>query len=139
MPGRHHWKCKNQSAYLRRWWIPFNEMTCYSRQFFTQPYRNRKKSNKALSSARVTSECAFGVLKARWRCLLNNLDCQIENVSTVIIASCVLHNICQLNKDDYTDNDGILEAVIRQERKARRRRRNDNCAPVNAIYPREAI
>ena len=77
-------------------------------------------------------------MKALWRCLLNNLDCQIENVLTVIIACCVLHSICQLNKNDYVDNDGIFEAVIRQEPNARRRRRN-NRAPVNAINTREAI
>ena len=94
--------------------------------------------NKALSSARVTSECTSGILKARWRCLLNNLDCQIENVSTVIIACCVLRNICQLNKGNYIDNDGILEADIRQERDTRRRK-NHNRAPVNAINTREAI
>ena len=47
-----------------------------------------KNINKALSSARVTSERAFGILKARWRCLLNNLDCQIENASTVNCLLC---------------------------------------------------
>ena len=71
--------------------------------------------------------------------LLNNLDCQIQNVSTVIVACCALQNICQLNKYHHIDNDGILEAVIRQERHARRRRRNHNRAPVNAINTREAI
>ena len=42
---KHHWKCKNQSPYLRRWWIPFHEMVGYSLQFITltQPYSNRKK------------------------------------------------------------------------------------------------
>ena len=69
---------------------------------------------------------------------MNNLDCQIENVSTVIIACCVLHNICHLNKGNYIDNDDILEADLRQERNARRRR-NHNRAPVNAINTREAI
>ena len=69
----------------------------------------------------------------------NNLDCQIENVSTVIIAGCVLHNIYQLNKDDYIDKDGILEAVIRQEWNATRGRRNSNRVPVDAINSKEAI
>ena len=88
-------------------------MACTSYNFSPNLTVTEKKFNKALSSARVTFERAFGILKAQWRCLLNNLDCQIENVSTVIIACCVLHNICQLIKDDYIDNDGILEAVIR--------------------------
>ena len=37
-----------------------------------------KKLHKTLSSARVTSGRAYGMLKARWQYLLNNLDCQIE-------------------------------------------------------------
>ena len=49
-----------------------------------------------------------------------------------------LYNICHLNEDDYIDNDGILETVIRQEQNARRRR-NHNRAPVNAINKKEAI
>ena len=53
-------------------------------------------------------------------------------------ACCVLHNICQLKKDDYIENDDILEAVLRQEQNGRRRR-NDNRAPVNAINTGEAI
>ena len=101
-------------------------MACYSLQYFTQPYNNIKKNSKALSLLRVASECAFGILKARWRCFLNNLDSQIENISTVIIV-------------DYIYNKGILEAVMRQERNARRRRRNHNHAPVNAINTRKAI
>ena len=45
-----------------------------------------KRFNKLLSSARVTVERAFGVLKARWRCLLTLLNTNLENVSDVIIT-----------------------------------------------------
>ena len=91
-----------------------------------QKQQQKKKNSKAFFLLRVTSECAFGILKARWRCFLNNLDSQIENISKVIIV-------------DYIYNNGILEAVIRQERNARRRRRNHNHATVNAINTRKAI
>ena len=111
-------------------------VTPYS--FSSKLTETEKKINKAFSSAHVTSARAFGILKARWQCLLNNLDCQIENFPTVIIACCVLHSIYQLNKDDYIDNSGIFKAVIRQEQNARRRR-NHNRAPVKAINTREAI
>ena len=49
--------------------------------------------NKKLSNARSSAERAFGTLKGRLRCLLKRLDNQLENVSQVIIAYCVLHNI----------------------------------------------
>ena len=63
---------------------------------------SEKLFNKKLCSARAV-ERASGILKARWRCLLKRLDNRIENVSAVVIACRVLHNICQTNKDDYLD------------------------------------
>ena len=70
-------------------------------------------------------ERAFGILKACWRCLLKRLDNQIENVSTVIITCCTIHNICQINNDNYVDRDGVLEQILRQERASRQRRRQN--------------
>ena len=59
-----------------------------------QPYQNlikttllnetQKKFNKTLSSARVTIERAFGLLKGRWRCLLKRLDHEIENIAEIV-------------------------------------------------------
>ena len=40
-----------------------------------------KKFNKKLTSARVTVERPFGLLKGRWRCLLKRLDKKLSNVS----------------------------------------------------------
>ena len=52
-----------------------------------KPYTfSAKEFNEALSSARVIVERAFGVSKARWRCLLKQLDNRVENVSNVIIT-----------------------------------------------------
>ena len=58
----------------------------------------KKKFNKALSSARVFVERAFGVCKARWRCLLKQLDNRVRNVSNFIITCFTLHNFCQLRE-----------------------------------------
>ena len=84
--------------------------------------RAEKRFNKKLSSARVSLERAFGLLKARWRCLLKRLDDQIENISEVIIPCFALNNFCQLENEEFIDQDGILDDLIRQERVARNRR-----------------
>ena len=100
----------------------------------------QKLFNRALSSSRSSVERSFGILKARWRCLLKRLDSNLENISHVIITCVVLHNICQSNKDFYEDDDGLLEEIIRHERQARLRRRQNNAArPQDAEVVREAI
>ena len=80
---------------------------------------SQKKFNKALSSARVTIERAFGVLKGRWRCLLKRLDNNLENIPDIILACCVLHNITQLKGDNYIDYDDVIPQVLQDQRRAR--------------------
>ena len=83
---------------------------------FTQTLTpQEKRFNKLPSSARVTVERAFGVLKSRWRCLLTLLDTNLENVSDVIITCFALHNFCQINNGLY-QNDEMLEYLIQEER-----------------------
>ena len=55
-------------------------------EWLIKPYRynanltpEQKLFNRRLSGARSTVERAFGLLKARWRCLLKRLDHEIEN------------------------------------------------------------
>ena len=43
----------------------------------------------------MSSERAFGLLKACWRRVLKGLDNQTENISEVIISCLALHNFCQ--------------------------------------------
>ena len=69
----------------------------------------------------MSLERAFGLLKARWRCLLKRLDNQIENISEVIISCFALHNFFQLENEEFIDQDGILDDLIRQERVTRNR------------------
>ena len=80
---------------------------------------SQKKFNKALSSTRVTIECAFGVLKGRWHCLLKRLDNNLENIPDIILACCVLHNITQLKGDNYIDYDDVIPQVLQDQRRAR--------------------
>jgi len=59
--------------------------------------------NKNLSSARVQVECAFGILKGRWRILQKRFDSKINFAIKCAVACAVLHNICLLNGDDWDD------------------------------------
>ena len=62
--------------------------------------------NKELSSGRVSVECAYGILKGRWRILQKRLDSNIAFTSQIIIACCILHNFC-IEAGDLWDDDGV--------------------------------
>lgn len=58
---------------------------------------NTLKLNKLLSSARYVVECAFGILKSRFRIMSRPLHCAVNNPERVAfhIDACVfLHNFC---------------------------------------------
>lgn len=61
--------------------------------------------NKELSRARVSVECAFGILKGHWRILQKRLDSDIAFTNQIIIACCVLHNFCTEAGDLWDDDD----------------------------------
>ena len=73
--------------------------------------QEQKKLNSFLSSAKVVVERAFGILKARWRCLLNSLDHNIENLPDVITSCCVLHITGQMKGDSYINNEKCCKFV----------------------------
>ncbi|CAM5157009.1 unnamed protein product [Natator depressus] len=52
---------------------------------------SKEQFNYRLSKCRMVVECAFGCLKAHWRCLLTRLDLSTTNIPIVIAACCVLH------------------------------------------------
>ena len=97
------------------------------------------KFNKALSSAQVVAERSFGVCKVRWRSSLKQLDNRVENVSNVIITCFTLHNFCQLNGENYFDDDGILDELSENERRDRRRRSRNHDANPNSEKIRNAM
>lgn len=61
--------------------------------------------NKELSRARVSVECAFGILKGRWRILQKQLYSDIAFTNQISVACCVLHNFC-IEAGDLWDEDG---------------------------------
>lgn len=69
-----------------------------------------KNYNYCLSSTRMVIERAFGLLKMRFRILLNCLPLlEIKYIPQFIIACCVLHNIC-VSKGDVMDNTLICRS-----------------------------
>ena len=73
------------------------------------PFKNphsidQKRFNAAHSRARIVVECAFGILKTKWRNIFNrDLELTTENCIKTIFAAFVLHNICIL-KNDFNPN-----------------------------------
>jgi len=76
--------------------------------------------NQLLCSARVMVERSIGLLKGRFRSLLDKLYMKrTDLILQYIIACCVLHNICLLHKD-FIDDLVIIErdnvpAIARNE------------------------
>ena len=64
---------------------------------------DRRNYNYRISRARMVVENAFGRLKGRWRRLLKRCDMTLDKVPTVIAACCILHNICEVLKDNFDE------------------------------------
>jgi len=54
--------------------------------------------NGHLNGSRVKVEHTFGHLKGRWRILAKRSDIHHSFMPTVVAACCVLHNICEMEK-----------------------------------------
>ncbi|XP_073699849.1 uncharacterized protein [Garra rufa] len=55
--------------------------------------------NARISRARVMVETAFGRLKGRWRCLLKRNDCDLDLAREMVVACCILHNLCEQHNE----------------------------------------
>ena len=66
---------------------------------------NSREFNKKLSAARSVVERTFGMLKGRWRLLLKKVEQQTRTLSKIVLAACVLHNICVDHGDLYDCSD----------------------------------
>lgn len=77
------------------------------------PYRDnghlsarQRNFNFCHSSARMAIERTFGLLKGRFRSLLTVLDMErVDIIPSMILACCILHNICLLRGDEFENID----------------------------------
>lgn len=54
--------------------------------------------NLHLSGSHVKVEHTFGLLKSRWRVLAKRSDIDYRSMPTVVVACCILHNLCEREK-----------------------------------------
>ena len=66
--------------------------------------RQQQIFNTRLSGARCTVERAFGRLKGRWRILDKRNDHALEKVPNIVLACCLLHNICEEYNEPFMDH-----------------------------------
>ena len=86
------------------------------RPFPRQDLNDEKRIFKhRLSRARRCVECAFGILRAKWRFLATEIDTSVSNCEKVVKAACLLHNIIiveeGLHLNDIQDDYGGANAV----------------------------
>ena len=82
--------------------------------------------NNKLRSVRNQVECAFGRLKARWRILNRPVDVDLDFAVSMIYSCFVLHNFCELYKEDV-HNDLVKTAILNEQR-------CQNCRHHNQLY-----
>lgn len=86
----------------------------------------QKNYNFCHSSARMSIERAFGLLKGRFRSLLSLLDMEhVDLISEFIIACCILHNIYFLQNDDFPIIESDVFETDNNEQLILRRRGNN--------------
>lgn len=90
--------------------------------------------NYALSSSRMIVERSIGLLKGRWRYILDKLPMRrTDLIPYYIIACCVLYNICLMKGDeieypvilpDDVEDPGPLDVTPEQQREGHQKRAN---------------
>uniref|UniRef100_K7FJU3 DDE Tnp4 domain-containing protein n=1 Tax=Pelodiscus sinensis TaxID=13735 RepID=K7FJU3_PELSI len=66
-----------------------------------KPDQNQARFNDRLNQARNQVECAFGHLKACFQCLLTRLEMGEWNITEVLAACCVLHNVVERSGESF--------------------------------------
>lgn len=100
------------SAYPCRWYV----LTPYDARFRNNLDANQQTFQRRLLAARQNVEQTIGILKQRFHVLRRPARYSLDNVPMVVVACCVLHNICRhynipANEDAFVAEDEIGEAT----------------------------
>lgn len=92
------------------------------RPWLLTPYKDygnlteeQKKYNEKLSSTRVLIENSFGILKGRFRQLLQIDMHSVQRITTFIISCCILHNLCIFYNDELDSSEIYVEEDKNEE------------------------
>ena len=71
--------------------------------------RRQKNYNLKHSSTRLSVEHCFGTLKGQFRRLMLELDVNVMSAPTMVLATCILHNLSILNHEEIEEwcNDDV--------------------------------
>lgn len=75
--------------------------------YIMRPYPGKNLTNEKiiynyrLSRARRVSENAFGILQQKFRVFTRRLQGKPENITNIILATCVLHNFIRKSEGNY--------------------------------------
>ena len=67
-----------------------------------------------LSSARMVIECSFGRLNVRFGCLRSDMDIDLNDLTHVIHACFILHNVCEIRNESISQQE--VEATVKYDR-----------------------
>lgn len=87
--------------------------------FLNPATEGQNKYNKAHIKTRNVVERQYGVLKRRFPVLAVGIRLKLETAINVILACCILHNLCILKREAEPVNEGLipnLEELIRNGR-----------------------
>ena len=76
--------------------------------------KDKKHYNLVHSQTRVVVETAFGALKMRWRRLQTDINLDLSFLPDIVVAACVLHNLCILKFDPLPEDD--MDVYLERER-----------------------
>lgn len=85
------------AGYPLRSWL----LKCYAEN--PQITGSQQTFNRRLLRAHSVLDNAFLRLRARWQCLHKRNDCGLDVIPTMVLACCILHNMCEVHGDTFVE------------------------------------